>query len=205
MTTPLSQEYWDQRYLTGQTGWDIGYAAPALVEYFDTLSNTELRILIPGAGNAYEAAYLLDKGFGDVTVVDISEIVCQKLTEKYAPKGLKVVCQDFFEHQGCYDLIVEQTFFCALLPTLRVAYIQKMRELLDDEGVLAGLLFNRAFEGGPPFGGHEAEYRALFEAQQFDLQINLEPRSIPPRQGSELFFISSKKKNTAQMSRVFLS
>lgn len=193
MSDILGKEYWDERYRTGQTGWDIGYVSPPLKAYFDTLTDKNLRILIPGGGNIYEASYLIECGFKNVTVVDISEIVCQQLTEKYASQGLKVVCADFFEHSGTYDLIVEQTFFCALNPSLRPAYLQKMSELLAADGHLTGLLFNREFAGGPPFGGSEAVYHALFQKADFQITVDLNPDSIPPRRGSELFFAATKR------------
>ena len=193
MSDILGKEYWDERYRTGQTGWDIGSISPPLKAFFDTLPDKNIRILIPGGGNSYEAVYLMENGFKDVTVVDISEVVCQQLTEKHASQGLKVVCGDFFEHRGTYDLIVEQTFFCALTPALRPDYLQKMSDLLANEGRLIGLLFNREFVGGPPFGGSEAEYRTLFQEANFQITVDLNPNSIPPRQGSELFFVAVKR------------
>jgi SAM-dependent methyltransferase len=194
MSNSLNKSYWDERYRTGQTGWDIGYVSPQLKKYFDSLTNKKLRILIPGGGNSYEAVYLLEQGFQDVTVVDISEVVCQQLTKKYTPQGLKVVCGDFFDHGGggLYDLIVEQTFFCALPPSLRENYMTKMRELLAENGQLVGLLFNRSFEGGPPFGGSADEYQSLFQKVHFQVEFDLKPISIPPRQGSELFFVAKR-------------
>ena len=63
-----------------------------------------------------------------------------------------------------------------------------MHDLLNEYGILTGLLFNRTFEKtGPPYGGNSAEYHELF-SQNF--QINhLDPakNSIPQRQGNELF------------------
>lgn len=188
----LNKNYWDERYLLGQTGWDIGHVSPALKQYFDTLTDKHLRILIPGGGNSYEAVYLLEQGFKNVTVVDISEVVCQRLTDSYGEKGLRVVCADFFEHSDTYDLIVEQTFFCALSPSLRGDYARKMAELLSEDGLLAGLLFNRTFEGGPPFGGSVAEYQTLFDKAGFKVAFDLAPASIPPRAGSEVFFRAKK-------------
>jgi len=184
----LDKQYWDNRYLNQQTGWDIGYVSTPLKQYFDTLTDKNISILIPGGGNSYEAQYLLELGFTNVTVVDISEVVCQTLTTKYAAQGLNVVCQDFFQHEGQYDLIVEQTFFCALEPQLRSAYCQKMRTLLKTKGVLAGLLFNRTFEGGPPFGGTKEEYQKLFTEAGFEVIFDLHPSSIPARRGTEVFF-----------------
>lgn len=193
MSNELNQNYWDERYRTGQTGWDIGYASPPLTEYIDQLPNKNIKILIPGGGNSYEADYLLQQGFTDVTVIDISSEIIQKLQKKYAQSVLKAVCEDFFEHSGHYDLILEQTFFCAIDPALRPRYVQKMYELLTPGGTLAGLLFDRSFAGGPPFGGTVDEYKDLFK-DYFELKrMDLAHNSIPPRQGSEVFFVASPK------------
>jgi hypothetical protein len=63
-----------------------------------------------------------------------------------------------FEHQGEYDLILEQTF-CALPPTIRHA---KMHQLLVKDGILAGVLFDRYFESDS-FGGSQNEYNLLLK------------------------------------------
>ncbi len=191
----LDQNFWDERYRAGQTGWDIGYVSPPLKEYIDQLTDKNLRILIPGGGNSYEAEYLLQQGFTDVTVVDISAEIVKKLQDKHASKGFKAICEDFFEHEGQYDLVLEQTFFCAIDPSLRPRYVHKMHELLTPSGKLAGLLFNRSFEGGPPFGGTVEEYKGLFE-ETFDLKrMTPAANSIPPWQGFEVFFVASPKVN----------
>ncbi|MBC7642405.1 MAG: thiopurine S-methyltransferase, partial [Flavobacterium sp.] len=110
----------------------------------------------------------------------------------------QIVLGDFFEHQGEYDLIIEQTFFCALPPTMRQKYVCKMHQLLADEGKLAGLLFNRTFEVSPPFGGSKEEYEMLF-AVTFDfLKMDVCTNSISPRANSELFF-ELKKNNTVKV------
>ncbi len=70
-----------------------------------------------------------------------------------------LIHKDFFELQTKFDLILEQTFFCALNPILRPKYVQKMSELLNAKGKLVGLLFNVPLnEGHPPFGGDKKEY-----------------------------------------------
>lgn len=186
----LDAEYWDQRYHQNDTGWDIGSASPALTRFIDTLTNKHSRILIPGCGNAYEAAYLLEHGFSQITVLDISVSLTDKLRERWKQyPALNVVCVDFFEHQGTYDIILEQTFFCALEPKLRPEYVKKMKSLLKEGGRLAGLLFNREFaHTGPPFGGSEKEYRTLFENEFKHVRIEPCLDSIEPRKGSEVFF-----------------
>ena len=54
------------------TGWDIGGPSTPLVKYFDQLADKQRKILIPGAGNAYEAEYLWAQGFSNVHVLDIA-------------------------------------------------------------------------------------------------------------------------------------
>jgi hypothetical protein len=120
----LNQDFWNQRYVTQTTGWDLGEACPAFVKYFDQQTNLDLRILIPGAGNAHEVDALLDRGFRHITVVDIAPVLVEKLQEKYQDREeVTVICDDFFNHNGEYDLILEQTFFCALDPSLRSRYV----------------------------------------------------------------------------------
>ena len=192
----LDNNYWSNRYSNDTATWDTGKITPPLKAYFDQLTNKEINILIPGCGNSYEAAYLLQNGFTNITLIDISATLCKALEEKFAvhlQKELQIICADFFEHKGQYDLIIEQTFFCALDPSFRNKYAEKMQQLLKTKGKLVGLLFNRDFDGGPPFSGHENEYRQLFQ-QHFDIAI-MEAcyNSIAPRSGAELFIKLIKK------------
>jgi methyl halide transferase len=196
MTNNLNQHFWDTRYKRQQTGWDLGAVSPPLKAYFDHLEDKSLKILIPGGGNSYEAEYLVERGFTDVTVVDISGVVIEHLRQqyqRYLGTSLHLIHQDFFEHEGQYNLIVEQTFFCALDPTLRLAYTQHMRELLYEKGKLVGVLFDREFAGGPPFGGNRAEYRQILGTQLEVITLETCYNSIAPRAGSEVFFIAQKK------------
>jgi SAM-dependent methyltransferase len=167
-TTPtvdsLDQTFWNSKYENNLTGWDLGMVSPPIKEYIDQIENKDLRILIPGAGNAYEAKYLVENGFTSVTVIDIAPRLIQKLEEEYKDNSaIQLIHGDFFEHQGEYDLIIEQTFFCAIHPSLRPQYVEKMKSLLSKDGKLCGLLFNREFVGGPPFQGNKKEYLELMQ------------------------------------------
>lgn len=186
----LSADYWSNRYLQQQTGWDIGYGSTPLVDYLKQVKDKNIAVLIPGCGNAYEAEWLLENGFTNVTVLDISPVLTAALQQKFTGKPIRIITADFFEHTGQYDLILEQTFFCALDPSLRLRYVQQMRRLLKKTGKLAGVLFNREFEGGPPFGGTEAAYKMLFADHLQIKKMELCTNSIPPRKDSELFFIA---------------
>lgn len=195
MKTRFNKAYWESKYNAEATGWDIGYASTPLTAYFDQLSNKELKILIPGGGNCYEAEYLVKHGFKNIFVIDIAEQPLKNLKTRFSDfPDNHLIHDDFFNHTEKYDLIVEQTFFCALDPVLRKKYVDKMCDLLAEKGKLAGLLFDfELTEDGPPFGGALSEYLQLFSANFTIKKLERCYNSIQPRAGRELFFIFEKK------------
>jgi len=199
MDSPLDAAYWQERYATGRTGWDTGSITPPLRDYFTQLGPPDnRRILIPGAGRAYEAEYLHDQGYENIFVADVAPEALQALQQRVPGfPADHLLLEDFFRlpSQPPYDLIVEQTFFCALDPQLRPAYAQKCAMLLRPGGTLMGLLFDTDFAPSPepPFGGTREEYRAYF-APYFDFtHFETAHNSLPPRQGRELFICLKRK------------
>ena len=193
------QEFWTKRYEEAQTGWDIGYPSTPLKEYIDQLNNKELSILIPGAGNAYEAEYLWKNGFKNIYILDISAFPLNKFQQRISdfPKS-HLIQGDFFQHKGKYDLIIEQTFFCSFVPLdeTRAAYAKQMASLLNEGGKLAGVWFDIPLTGDMekrPFGGDKDSYLKFlspyFNVHTFEKCYN----SIKPRSGNELFGIFTKK------------
>ena len=172
---------------------------PPLRAYFDQLDLApQPRILIPGAGRAYEAEYLHQLGFRQVFVADLAPDPLQALAARVPDfPAAHLLLADFFALPNVppYDLIVEQTFFCALDPALRPAYAQQCARLLRPGGTLMGLLFDTDFGSvqEPPFGGTKEEYRAYF-APYFDFHhFQTATNSLRPRQGRELFICLKKR------------
>ncbi len=191
----FDQNYWENNYKNNQIGWDIGYASPPIINYIDQLTNKDISILIPGAGNAYEADYLFNNGFNDVTVLDISKQPLNNFIKRNPsfPKD-KLIQENFFEYNQKFDLIIEQTFFCSLSPELRSNYVEKMASLLNDNGKLIGLLFDFPLtEEGPPYGGSLSEYMNSFSKEFNTITLERCYNSIKPRDGRELFIIFEKK------------
>lgn len=198
MNDSRQEAFWSNRYAENRTGWDLGHPSRPLKTYIDQLDRKDLRILIPGAGNAYEAEYLFQEGFGQVSVLDIAQAplsAFQKRLPAFPPHQL--IQGDFFQHQGQYDLILEQTFFCSFEPAAenRTAYARKMAELLPAGGKLVGLWFSHPLFPGAkrPFGGTQEEYLSYlspyFSVETFDPCYN----SIPARAGGEFFGIFKRK------------
>ncbi len=186
--------YWEARWANNQTGWDIGYASTPIKTYVDGLEDKSINVLIPGCGNAYEGQYMHDQGFTNVHLIDIAQGAIDRIADA-APTFPKdqLILGDFFQHQGQYDLIIEQTFFCALEKDQRDAYAAKMFELLKPGGRLVGVLFDDPlFEEHPPYGGNKHAYLPIFE-KHFEIEVfERAYNSIKPRADRELF-ISLRK------------
>ncbi len=186
----MDASYWTARYQDDDTGWDVGNITTPLKAYFDQLEDKNLKILIPGAGNSYEAEYLFQHGFDEVHVLDISYLPLENLRKRVPafPKE-QLIQANFFKYEGQYDLIVEQTFFSAIYPEQREDYVQQMRKLLKPGGRLVGVLFTDVLldRSEPPFGERHDKLRSYFEGH-FKIKY-FAPcyNSIPPREDSEWF------------------
>ncbi|CAN5151396.1 methyltransferase domain-containing protein [soil metagenome] len=192
----LNKEFWSARYRENSTGWDLGEISQPLKTYIDKITNKELKILIPGGGNSYEAEYLFSGGFKNVFVIDLAVEPLQNLKSRCPGFPDKNILHgDFFDLAGKFDLILEQTFFCALPRNLRGKYVEKTWDLLNPGGCLSGVLFNIQFpQEGPPFGGDQTEYSELF-GEKFKIKVlEICYNSNSPRLGNELFIIFKKNK-----------
>ena len=188
-------EYWEKRYAEKNTPWQLNSYSPAIVDFVKTYSNKNINILIPGCGNSKEAEELLKLGFKNIYVIDISKTAIKNIKKENILPENQIFEGDFFNFNFPlkFDLILEQTFFCAINPSLRDDYVKKMFKILNDHGILAGLLFNVNFENNPPYGGNIETYKNIFSSN-FEV-LTLEPsiNSIEARKGSELFFKFKKK------------
>jgi len=196
VSNKLEASYWQSRYENNQAGWDLGTASQPIVEYVNQLTDKNLSILIPGCGNAYEAEYLFKKGFKNVKVIDLASAPLENLKKRVPdfPES-QLIQGDFFELNQQFDLIIEQTLFCAIDPVLRAEYVKKASEILKPNGKFVGLLFNREFESGPPFGGNKDEYLRYFSTCFQNIEMEICHNSVAPRSGTELFFIAKGIKN----------
>ncbi len=105
----------------------------------------------------------------------------------------QIIHSDFFNLNDTFDLIIEQTFFCAIHPDLRADYVVKMNQLLTSKGKLVGVMFNVPLNNDkPPFGGDKASYmrsfKPYFKIEIFESCYN----SYGNRKGRELFIKLTK-------------
>jgi SAM-dependent methyltransferase len=191
----LSEFFWENKYKQNKIGWDLGEVSPPLKTYFDQLTNKDLKILIPGGGNSYEAEYLFNRGFNNTYVVDISKTALYNIKNRVPEfPSSQLIHANFFDLNDTFDLIIEQTFFCAINPNLRANYAVKMKDLLNEKGKLVGVLFDAKLnKDHPPFGGNIKEYTTYFEPY-FRMDVFTKCyNSFHNRQEMELFMKFVKK------------
>ena len=193
----LNENFWNNRYLEKDTGWDLGAISPAIKKWFDTKKNKDLQILIPGAGKGHEVKYGFDHGFNNIHYLDISTeaVAFFKDNCPNLPKE-QILISDFFDLKKdlFFDVVIEQTFFCAINPALRKSYVKKTHEILKKNGYIIGLLFNKKFDTqGPPFGGFYEEYVELFSKLFVIEKLENSINSAIPRKENE-FWIKMRKK-----------
>ena len=107
---------------------------------------------------------MIGLGFKNIHVLDIASQPLIDLKSRIGESSnIHFYQADFFDLDEKFDLILEQTFFCALAPYLRTAYAEKMYQMMNKKGRLVGLLFDLPLNSRPPYGGHIHEYRTYFE------------------------------------------
>lgn len=202
-TEPLDARYWHQRYTDDLSPWDLGAPSTPLATYLNGLQDRDLRVLIPGAGRSYEAELAHQLGFHKVYPMDLTGAPLEDLMQRCPTFPREhLLIGDLFEHSGTYDLILEQTFFCALDPDQRPRYVEHMFHLLADGGKLMGVLFDQVPNTtGPPFGGSADEYHALFTPRFPGVSFTRCHNSIAPRAGRELWMRAIKDQSRNPIDR----
>ena len=140
---PRQPEFWNTRYESGQTQWGLGGVPGRLQEYLKPHPRGG-SVLIPGCGSGHEIAAFAAAGY-EVTALDFAPAtVAQTHTRLGPPLADRVLLGDFFTYDiptAPFDVIYERTFFCAIPPAQRAAYVQRMAQLLKPDGELGGLFY----------------------------------------------------------------
>ncbi len=152
--------FWDERFEQGHTPWDL-HGVPVEFQQF-IAGMAPCPTLVPGCGNGWEAGWLFERGW-PVTAIDFSPQAVASARRALGPAAAIVREADFFAYtpEPACALIYERAFLCALPPTLREAYAERVAALLPPRGLLAGYFFLGDKRGGPPFAMPASELDAL--------------------------------------------
>jgi cyclopropane fatty-acyl-phospholipid synthase-like methyltransferase len=193
---------WQRRYEVGNTPWDKGVAAPALIDYLRQEPMTG-RILVPGCGKGHEARALGENPAATVLGLDLSPLAIEQARRLGGcgvdpDSRLAFTEGDFFALpsplHGTFDWIVEHTCFCAIEPRHRLDYVRAASGALRKGGRIFAIFFiNPDVESGPPFAVSKEELSPLFEPH-FDLVEDWVPRnSFPGRENREWVQVLKKR------------
>ena len=193
-----SRADWQDHYESNDLGWDLGQVAPPFVKLWEEEKLPVGKALVPGCGRGHEVIFLAENGF-EVTAIDFSKGAVTYLERALEERNLsgRVLHQDFFgldnSHDGVYDLVLEQTFFCAIAPRQRQDYVRNVTRILKPGGMLVGLFYNTDKEGGPPYNTTREDIKVNF-AKNFKIQeLHKTTLSAEQRKDKEWLSILIKK------------
>ena len=175
---------WDARYRDGEIPWEKGMPHPGLlffVERHREIFADAPRLFHAGCGYGRDASYLA-LFCSELTALDISEAPIDGAKKLYPEiKNINWHTADLFtwDEPEKYDLVWEQSCFCAIPLERRQDYVRSVHALLKPGGLLVAVFFlnpDHPPEEGPPFGVTREELNDFF-AENFEL---LEDSPNPP-------------------------
>lgn len=185
--------FWQQRFDTGQLGWDRGVPSPQLARWLADGTLAPCRIAVPGCGTGHEVAELARAGFA-VTAIDYTPGAIAATQARLADARLRADVQqaDVLAWQPAQplDAVYEQTCLCALHPDHWVAYAGQLHRWLRPDGRLALLAMQCLRDGartglieGPPYHVDINALRALFPIERWDWPAPLYTQVPHPANG----------------------
>ena len=145
-------EYWQGRFEKSDTPWQLNVASTVLMEAIGELESRgfslgEKRALSPGCGRGLDALEVASRG-ARVLAVDWSSTAVEDLKSRYEALrsschgAVEVVAGDFFAMEPQpVDIVIEHTFFCAIDPSMRKTYAEKIAQWTKPGGFLVGNFF----------------------------------------------------------------
>jgi SAM-dependent methyltransferase len=178
-------------------GWNLGEPAEALKDMLPRLKIARSRILVLGCGEGHDAAFFAAAGHF-VTAVDISAEAIERAKKLYGHlEHLKFIQGDLFklsrDYDQSFDVVFEHTCYCAVNPSKRNDIVKVWNRVLIPGGFLMGVFFVFERRQATPYGGTEWELRQRLKASYQPVFWGRWQKSVPRRQGRELFVYAQKK------------
>lgn len=200
----LTPHFWQERFDTGETGWDRGVPSPQLLRWLDSGELTPCHIAVPGCGKGWEVVELARRGF-DVTGLDYTEAAVREAQNNLqrADVSARIIKTDVLTYKPdqVFDAIYEQTCLCAIDPEHWIDYAGQLARWIKPGGNLYTLFMQvdrpGAKEGikqGPPFHCDINAMHALFNSKNWQWPDHL-PSSIPHPNGWHELAIRLTRKN----------
>ncbi len=183
--------FWEELYAEKRDGWEMGRAAPPLVDFVDATPPPRGRVTVPGCGRGHDARFLARHGY-DVTGFDFSTTAVEaaRALAKREKTDVTFAQRDVFavgrEYTHAFDGAWEYTCYCAIDPRRRDEYVKALATIIKPGGWLLACFFPlRGVPAGPPYPVAKAEIRGRLR-RHFRIARELAPtRSARGRQGRE--------------------
>ena len=183
--------FWEELYAQGRDGWEMGRAAPPLVDVVEATPPPRGRVAVPGCGRGHDARLLARHGY-DVTGFDFSPAAVSAAEKLAHDEDVAVAFEqrDIFslgrEYAHAFDGAWEYTCYCAIDPRRRAEYVRTLATIVKPGGWLLACFFPlRGAPAGPPFPVSHAEVKRRL-APHFRVERAFAPvRSARGRQGRE--------------------
>ncbi|KAG6466330.1 probable thiol methyltransferase 2 [Zingiber officinale] len=187
-----AKDGWNKSWEEGVTPWDLGQTTPVILQLVQSGSLPKGRILVPGCGSGYDVVAMASaERF--VVGLEIASSAIKKAKERCSSlpnaNQFTFVEADFFTWQPKekFDLIFDYTFFCAIDPSLRSAWAERIRELLKPDGELITLIYLISDQKeGPPYNNTVDDYEKVLNPVGFScVAIEDNEIAVERRKGSE--------------------
>ena len=148
---PADPAFWDLRYDAGFAPWETT-EVPAQLRAFVECSARPRSVLVPGCGAALDVRFLAERGW-DVVGIDFSHEALARARSQLGPHVNRVRYGDFFARLPGepFEVVYERAFLCALPRRLWPQWAERVAEVVEPGGTLAGYFYFDAGERGPPF------------------------------------------------------
>lgn len=187
---------WDERYRAGDTPWEKGRAAPALLELLEELPRDSWGpgpILVPGCGLGHDVRAL---GVLEIPVLGVDVAPSAVERARAIPRTGEEIYElgDFLDPAWragrMFSAVWEHTCFCAIDPSDRGRYAAAVAGSLPEGGLLAGVFFLNPHDPGdeacgPPFGVTVAELDGWFQPWFTRVDGRVPQGAYPGREGRE--------------------
>jgi methyl halide transferase len=192
--TVSDPDFWNDLYISRETGWDKGRIAPPLVRMLAEGHAQGGPLLVLAAGRGHDALHAARLGL-KVTAVDFAfeAVEAMQSAARGANLEMDVLERDLFTlpqtHAGMFASMMEHTAFCAIDPARATEYAQVAHSVLKPGGVFFGLFYAHGREGGPPYNATEPQIREVFGPLFTIERLRIAADSFPSREGEELEFV----------------
>lgn len=187
----MSQDYWENRYETGDMPWEKGEPSPGLVDFLAVHQDLPLgTVCVPGCGLGHDVRAWAKAGF-TAFGFDIAPSAIRLAAEATSKAGLNAEFRlaDFLhsEPPRQFDWVFEHTLFCAIQLNQREEYVRALLRWLKPGGQYLAVNYFIPDTDGPPFGTTREDLWRRF-SPYLQLQEEWVPRSYPNRVGLERMF-----------------